>query len=476
MNAETFQKYFDKIETYFDGFAPSRREWRNKNIAYYKQLEAEYRFMMLPGSSVLELGCGTGELLAAVEPSRGVGVDISSNMISLATEKFPNYEFHCHNAETFDAKGETFDYIILSDILAYSHDILALFNAIKPMMHARTRIVINYYSRLWQPLYKFLEFVGRKAPLPIQNWVTTEDVVNFLTLAGYEAVYQAPQILLPVDIPYLSGIINRFIARLPIFRWFCFTNFLVARMPSKPFDKKPLVSVICPCRNEAGNIPAIVDRLPEMGAGTELIFVEGHSADDTYKQCIAVKDTRQDKNITVLRQTGKGKADAVHLGFSKAQGDVFMILDADMTVPPEALPTFYEILMSGSAEFVNGSRLVYNMEKNAMRFLNLLGNKFFSKAFTYLLEQPLKDTLCGTKVFTRADYLHIMEATRHFGDFDPFGDFELLFGAAKLNLRIRDLPVRYGERTYGTTQISRFRHGLILLRMSAIALIRLRYH
>ena len=476
MNSQSLQSHIDGLCTFFDSFASRRDQWRDQNIAYYRQLDREYRFLIPPGSSVLELGCGTGDLLAAVEPSQGLGIDISPNMIQLAREKHPHLQFQCASAETYDAKGKTFDYIVLSELLAYSYDILGLFKALRPLAHPRTRIIINYYSRLWHPLYKVLEFFGRKAVLPIHNWVTTEDVVNFLALAGYEVINHAPRVLLPLDVPLATDVVNRFASQLPILRWFCFTNFLVARLPSPPLENKPVVSVICPCRNEAGNIPEIVKRLPDMGAGTELVFVEGHSIDDTYERCLEVKQRHPGKDITVLRQTGKGKADAVHLGFAKAKGDVFMILDADMTVPPETLPTFYEALMSGAAEFVNGSRLVYTMEKRAMRFLNLLGNKFFSKAFTYLLEQPIKDTLCGTKVFTSQDYQRILETRRHFGDFDPFGDFELLFGAAKLKLRIRDLPVRYRERTYGTTQISRFRHGLILLRMSAIALVRLRYH
>ena len=474
--SEEFQRHTDGLRTFFDNFAPRRGLWREKNITYYRELEREYRFIIPQGSRVLELGCATGDLLAAVEPSLGLGVDLSPEMIRLAREKFPHLRFECGCAEDFATGGETFDVIILSDLLAYSYDILGLFMAIRPLCHERTRIVINYYSRLWQPLYGLLEALGRKADLPIHNWVTTDDVNNFLALAGYEVVHHAPRIMLPVGIPLVSEIINRFASRLPVLGSFCFTNFLVARLPAPLQDKKPSVSVVCPCRNEAGNIPEIVRRLPDMGAATELIFVEGHSTDDTHSQCLAARDKHPEKDISVLRQTGKGKADAVHLGFSRAKGDVLMILDADMTVPPEDLPVFYETLVSGRAEFVNGSRLVYTMEKKAMRFLNLLGNKFFSLAFSYLLEQPIKDTLCGTKVFTRQDYQRIMETRRYFGEFDPFGDFELLFGAAKLKLLIRDLPVRYRERTYGTTQISRFRHGLILLRMSVVALARLRFH
>jgi len=234
-------------------------------------------------------------------------------------------------------------------------------------------------------------------------------------------------------------------------------------------------SVIVPCRNERGNIEDAVLRIPEMGRHTEIIFVEGHSSDGTLEECRRVREKYPQKDIKILVQDGKGKGDAVRKGFSHAANDVLMILDADLTVPPEDLPKFFDAIVSGKGEFINGSRLVYQMEKEAMRFLNLLGNKFFSRAFTYLLEQRIRDTLCGTKVLWREDYMKILQGREYFGDFDPFGDFDLLFGAAKLNLKIVEIPVRYRERAYGTTQISRFMHGILLLKMTLFALKKIKF-
>jgi glycosyltransferase involved in cell wall biosynthesis len=233
--------------------------------------------------------------------------------------------------------------------------------------------------------------------------------------------------------------------------------------------------VVIPARNEAGNIAAAFARVPEMGQGTEMIFVEGHSRDDTYQRIESGIAQNPARRAMLLRQSGKGKGDAVRLGFERATGDVLMILDADLTVPPEALPRFLEVLEEGKGEFVNGVRLVYPMEDQAMRFFNLLGNKFFSLAFSWLLGQPVKDTLCGTKVLRKVDYERIAANRSYFGDFDPFGDFDLLFGAAKLGLKIVDLPVRYGSRAYGETNIQRWRHGMLLLRMVAVAARRLKF-
>jgi glycosyltransferase involved in cell wall biosynthesis len=202
-----------------------------------------------------------------------------------------------------------------------------------------------------------------------------------------------------------------------------------------------------------------------MGRGTELIFVEGHSRDDTYAAIEREMAAYPERRCRLFKQTGVGKGDAVRLGFSQASGDILMILDADLTVPPEDLPRFYEILRSGKGEFANGVRLVYPMEEQAMRFLNLVGNKFFGLAFSWLLGQTIRDSLCGTKVLWKADYDRIAANRAYFGDFDPFGDFDLLFGAAKHNLKIVDVPIRYRQRTYGTTNIHRWKHGWLLLRM-----------
>jgi glycosyltransferase involved in cell wall biosynthesis len=289
-------------------------------------------------------------------------------------------------------------------------------------------------------------------------------------LAGFE----------PIDSPGNSrplpfgSLVNRILVRLWPFHQLALSNFVIAR-PIPERVKDASVSIIIPARNESGNIKAIFERTSQMGRETELIFVEGHSKDDT---CEAIQHEIASHPSTpslLLRQVGIGKADAVRLGFSKAMGDVLMILDADLTVPPEDLPRFYEALVSGKGEFINGVRLVYPMEKEAMRMLNFLGNKFFSMAFSWLLGQPIKDTLCGTKVLWKRDYEQIAANRYYFGDFDPFGDYDLIFGAAKLNLKIIDLPIRYRERTYGLTNISRWKHGLLLMRMVAFAARRIKF-
>ena len=444
--------------------------------AYHRRLERVYRFLVPPGLRVLELGCGTGDLLAALQPAVGVGIDFSGEMVRRAAERHPGLRFLEADAHDLSALGnETFDVVILSDLINDAWDVQRLLRQIAPLTDRRTRVILNFYSRLWELPLAVGQRLGMARPVLYQNWLTLPDVENLLRLAGFQTIRTWQEVLLPLPIPLLAPLCNRFLVRLWPFRHLALSNFLVARPAPRPLPEEPVVSVIVPARNEEGNIPNIFARTPEMGAGTELIFVEGHSKDGTWDAIEREMGTHPERRARAFRQTGKGKGDAVRLGFAEATGDVLMILDADLTVPPEDLPRFYEVLRSGQGEFVNGVRLVYPMEKEAMRFANLLGNKFFSLAFSWLLGQPIKDTLCGTKVLRKPDYETLAANRSYFGDFDPFGDFDLLFGAAKLSLEIVEVPVRYRERTYGTTNIQRWSHGWLLLKMCAFAAGRIKF-
>ena len=460
------EEHLRGIEAFFDHYSETAETWRKRNLGYHTMISSLCRFYVPPASSVLEIGSGTGDLLSDLLPSRGLGIDISPKMVHLAASKYPNLEFRSMPAELLDLGGEQFDYIILSDLTGFLFDIGQVFARIRNACHAETRVIIHWHSMLWQPSLTLAERLGMKYPLPILNWTTNEDLANLLYLSDFEVVRTRPHILLPKRIPLLSGWVNRLLTPLPLIRSFALTNWVIARPARMPVQEvAPAVSVICPCRNEAGNIEQIVNQLPTMGSRTELIFVEGHSSDNTLAECRRIAAERPDKNIRVYVQEGRGKGDAVRLGFAEATGDILMILDADISVPPEKLVDFYDALVSGKGDFINGCRLVYTMDRRAMRFLNLLGNKFFAVLLSKLIGQPIKDSLCGTKVLWRESYERIAAGRVYFGDFDPFGDFDLLFGAAKLNLKITDLPIRYRERTYGSTNIRRFADGALLLRM-----------
>lgn len=471
------QNFTEERMRLWNSVAQQFKHWKKTGAAYHRRLQHVYQTHIPAHSSVLEIGCGDGDLLADLQPARGVGIDFSGEMIRLARAAHPELTFYEADAAQFET-DETFDYIVLSDLLNDLWDVQAVFERIAHWSNPHTRLILNVYNRVWELPMRLATHLRLAKPHLQQNWLTPADVANLLDLAGYEVVRQWSEFLFPWDIPLLGPFCNRHLAKLGLFGWLDLANFIVARrrVCPEPGANPPVVSIIIPTRNEAGNIAELLARIPELGGGSEIIFVDGHSSDRTVEIIQAEMAAHPERNCRLYTQTGKGKGDAVRLGFAQAHGEVLMILDADISVPPEDTQRFYMALTSGVGEFINGVRLVYPMEKEAMRFANLLGNKFFSWLFSWLLGQPVKDTLCGTKVLWKRDYERIAANRAVFGDFDPFGDFDLLFGAARLDLKIVDLPVRYYERTYGTTNISRWSSGFMLLRMSAVAARRLKFY
>ncbi len=468
------RRYLAAREDHWDSIALKKDDWKSLGGYYHRRVGEIYAHLVSPGQKVLELGCGTGELLALLKPSSGVGVEISGEMLKRAAKRFPELKFIKADAHALDL-DDTFDVIILSDLVNDLWDVQSVFEGLRKVSNPETRIIINTYSLVWELPFLLSQALNLSTPLLPQNWLTVEDISNMLSLAGFEVIRHWPDILWPLYTPFLSTFLNKYVVRFWPFHYFTFTNFIIARMKPVQMEKEPTVSVIVPARNEAGNIEEIIHRTPDMGGGTELMFVEGNSSDNTFEAIEKAIKAHAERNCKLFKQPGKGKGDAVRLGFSKASGDILMILDADMTVPPEDLPRFYQAIRSGEGDFVNGVRLVYPMEKQAMRYLNLLGNKFFSLAFSWLLGQPIKDTLCGTKVLSRENYEKIARNRAYFGDFDPFGDFDLLFGAAKQNMKIVEMPIRYAERKYGETNIDRWRHGWLLLKMTAFAMKKFKF-
>ena len=461
------------IAEHYDSLAEQRDRFREKNRYYYTLLYKQYRYLIPEGKKVLEVGCSTGDLLNELKPAVGVGIDISARSVEIAARKYPHLKFETCALKDF-ACHDKFDFIVLSGVLGELDDIQQFLADLRPFCHAHTRVIIEYYSYLWQYILTLGEKAGLKIRQKIQNWITNHDLSNFLALTGYEPVKTERAVLFPVQIWGLSYLINRFIAPLPVFNALTLNHIVIAR-PVFEFEKEFSVTVLVPCRNEKGNIEQAILHTPGFGLHQEFIFVEGGSNDGTYEEVERVMQKYPEKDIKLFRQTGKGKGDAVRLGFSRASGEVLMILDADLTVPPEDLPKFYDAIRHNRGEFINGCRLVYPMEKQAMRFLNLLANKFFGVFFTWLLGQRFKDTLCGTKVLFKRDYEELVANRSYFGPFDPFGDFDLIFGAVKLNLKVLELPIRYRERTYGTTQIQRFRHGLLLFKMCFFAMKKIKF-
>jgi len=467
----------DKIRSFYDREATLyASKWISKNSYYYEQIKRLIATIVPPGKRVLDIGCGIGHILAHTRPAYGVGIDFSASMIAEARLRYPHLTFHTMEIEAASELNEKFDFVISANSITEMTDIRRCLKSVYRVMTPETRLVIIAYNYLWQPLIELGARLGMRPQSPTENWLTPQDIHGLLSSTDFEMVRDGYRTMLPRRVPLLSALLNNFLVRMPLFRHLGFTYYTVAR-PLIPFEnpEKLTVSVVVPCKNEEGNIEGVANRVPEMGGGTELIFVDDKSTDTTAEKIKKQIERHPEKNIKIVEGPGIGKGAACRAGFAVARNDVFMILDADLTVMPEVLPEFFELIIKGKGEFINGSRLLYPMEEEAMRIANIIGNKLFAMLFTFILEQPIKDTLCGTKVILKRDYHKILEAREYFNSTDKWGDYDWIFGAARNNLKIIELPVHYVSRKAGQTKMTgRLKNAWIMLKMCWVAFLKLK--
>lgn len=455
----------------------SRSAWRAAAGFFHEEDTRYLRFVIPPGQRVLELGCGAGHALAALEPSGGVGIDLDPDVVEEGRATFPQLEFYVgdiNDEAALESLTGTFDYILLVDTLGAVKDCQTLLQRLHRFCTADTRLVLVYYSHLWEPLLRLAEAIGWKKEEGRRNVLSPADLRAIADLADFDTIKSERRLLSPFSLFGFGRMINRFVSPMPLIRQLSLRHYTTCRSRRSINSQAKSATIVVPARNERGNIEPTLKRIPRFCDDIEIIFVEGHSTDGTLEEMKRVERDHPDFDVKVMTQPGKGKADAVFAAFDVARGDVLMILDADLTVAPEELTKFWDAAREGRGEFINGSRLVYRREQGAMRFINLIGNRLFSLIFSWLLNQRYTDTLCGTKVLRRDHYRRIKSEQAFFGNFDPFGDFHLIFGAAKLNLKTVEVPVPYAARVYGETNISRFRDGFLLIKMVGFAFMKLK--
>jgi len=442
----------------------SLQKWRSLNFYYYQDIENFYKFFVQKESKLLEIGSDLGYLLNSLQPSYGLGIEQDLQSVEQAKIDFPNLDFLVSDAESFCSPDLLFDYILIANTISRLTDIPKTLKNLHQSCQPSTRIILTFHNPSWETILKLASLLGQRMPLPQLNWLSYSDVANLLHLCQFEVVYHSKRLLLPKQIPLLSWFCNQILAPLPLFNQFCLNEYIIAR-PLIRVSETPNCSVIIPARNEAGNIEACITNMPQLGSSTEIIFIEGGSTDGTWDEILRVQQKYGDRIIKAYKQSGQGKKNAVWQGFAIATGDVLIILDADLTVQPRDLVYFFEAIASGTCEFANGCRMIYPLSEAAMPWLNRIANRIFAFLVSYLLNITLKDSLCGTKAISRQNF-HKLSANQDFlGDIDPFGDFDLIFGAAKLGLKIMDIPVRYLPRKYGKSNINHIQDGIVLLKI-----------
>ena len=471
------KKHLLKVKDHFNSISKNRDGWLRKGRYFHGEDLRVIKEIIPSDSSVLEIGCGNGNLIGKLNVTKAVGVDVSDKLIELAKKKFPKVSFFCDDINSYSKKllsKDKFDFILISDTVGYFYDIQESLESIHLFCKPETRIIISYFSPIWQPILSFSEKIGLKMPNLNPPLFACSDLKNFLDISGYQTIKVEKKIILPINFFSIGRLVNKFLANLPLINHLCLRQYLICR--SNKFIKNNLynsVSIIIPCKNEFGNIKGGLRRIDNFCKNMEIIFVEGNSSDNTWNEIQSVinDDEFKKKKFTIkaFKQNSTGKKNAVFTGFNKAKNEILMILDGDLTVKPEELSKFWNKISSGEAEFINGTRLIYPMERDAMRFLNYIANKLFSHLFSWILGQRYTDTLCGTKVISKKNYMRATNFTKDLQNLDPFGDFFLIFASQRLNLKMIEIPVRYEPRAYGETQISRFRDGLKLIKMFLIS-------
>jgi SAM-dependent methyltransferase len=467
--AKPTQKSTLSLAQHFDELAPDWDRFHGRNRECHRLEAALFGAFIHPGASILELGCATGHLLAELKPSFGLGIDLSPRMVELASNNHPQLSFRVSDALHYDTE-ERFDYIVADNLLEYIRDVPSLFRSCRRLLKPRGRLLLTSANPLWSRVFCTAARLGVDAPaFSKRGLLGQRDILNLLRDSGFEVVREARRVLMPMMIPWISSVINLGGGLLPVVRRLCLTQFLVARpveRTAEPPDKASLgadlrysVSVVIPCYNEAESIEDCVRRVPRMGRFTEVIVVDDGSQDDTGERVRSELNRSVDIRLIGYRPN-RGKGYAVRTGFEAARGDILMILDADSTVPPEDLPRFYYPLAEGKADFVNGTRMVYPLLRGSMKPMNAIGNRFFAKVVSWLIEAPLSDTLCGSKAFFREDYQHFPTGG------DPWGDFDWLFGAARRTCKIVEVPIHYAARRAGQSKMKALAHACALLRSS----------
>ncbi len=450
MSRERIKEYFERIAQVWD-------YWHGRNRFYHSQMRSLVQGMIPPGAAVLEVGSGTGDLLNALAPSRGVGLNLARELSRLAHLKYPHLEFKLIEVDQVAFPSDFHpQYVVMTNMLDYVYDVWELLENLKPLLGEGTLLVITTNNPLWAPLLRLASRWGLRIPDSARNFITNKDIRSVLGLQGFIVVEEGLALPIPFRIPFIGDLLNVLLPELPLLRYTSSIQYLATRLP---IERPPLsCSVIIPCHNEEGNISECIRRVPNMGAGTEIIVVDDGSTDETRKRVWELMSG--DPRVRLIASDrNQGKADAVRAGCDAAEGDVLIILDADMAVMPEELPKFLKPLQNGSADFVNGTRLVYPMQGKAMKLSNFLGNKAFCYLTSWVIRQRVSDTLCGTKVFFKRDYSLMPLKGK-----ERWGDFNLLFGAARLRLRILEIPVHYQERRQGKSKMHAMREGWLFLR------------
>lgn len=444
----------EEVRNHFEAIAVEYDYWKKRNNYYYSLLKGFFKKHIPAGSSVVEFGCATGDILASCQPKRGLGIDLSEAFVELARKKHPQYQFIAADAEKFSGE-EKFDFCIMSDLLDHVSDIPAVIERAHEILKPGGKLIISTINPLWNPVFGVLERLHMKMPEGPHCFIPNRFIEFFCQMNGFKTTKGA-LIFIPVRIPLISPLLNKIMPRVPVILETCWVQTLVAQKLQGP-QKKTSCTILITVYNEEKNIEACIRRIPALNREYEILVVNDGSTDATAS--IVDKLQREFKDLRMISfEQNKGKAIAVEKGIEEARKDAVVILDADMAVAPEEIPLFLEPLDTNVADFVNGTRLVYDMEKKAMAQIRRIANYTLALMFSAVIKCRITDTLCGTKAFLKKNFMGIKISE------ERWGDLVLLCAASSKGLRIAEIPISYHTRIAGESKMRFFSDGALFMR------------
>jgi len=364
--------------------------------------------------------------------------------------------------------------VILTFPLNNFVNLVGFFDKLDSSLNEEAKVIVSYYSKIWKPFFFIFSLFGLIRNYKNSLFFSKDTLEIFLRTGNFEISKKIPNYFIPFNIPIINKFLSILINFLPFLDNLSVTKVFYLRKKNYKKRQNKKISLIIPCKNEQGNILNIVtDAKKELIIPYEIIFVDDKSSDNTFQIIIDCKKKFSDVDIQVTKGPGKGKSLAVNEGIKIATGYYSIIFDADMTVNMKDINVFYNAISNGNADIINGSRLVYKPYTGAMRYLNFLGNKFFSKLSSFITGELITDTLCGSKCFITKDFKIFNEFKDNNNINDIWGDFNILYSSNFYGLKCIDLPVRYYERVEGETKMKkRFYFFLNMLSTSIKAMNR----
>ena len=406
----------------------------------------------------------------------GKNIDSKKIFIKEIDEKYEiKYKTNIHyiNENTKDVISEC-DTILISDIEHQSNPTSSLLSLSK-IIRDDTKIIIISRNLVWMIFIKLLKSLFSFSPKK-NNFLPYSYLDNLFSICNLEVIRNEKIITLPIYIPFFTNLINR-IFRLPLLNIFCLSNITILKKKDQNFsnNKDLRVSFIIPCKNEENNIKTFENEIKNSNQSNEYLFGDDNSMDKTIDEID--KLSKKLNNNKILKYNGPGvcKSENVYKGIELSSGDIIVVYDADLTVDFKDVEFSIDILKNTNADFINCTRMIYPQKDGAMKFSNFIGNSIFANLFSLLFRKKITDTLCGTKIFFKKDWVKIKKNITGLGVKDLWGDFDLLIGAYKNNLKITEVPVTYHERKEDNTKMtSVFLNGIRMLSIVLVAFYKLR--